>query len=89
MNMAYHRDANSAGSVLASTDIPPPPPSLSPLLMRNLSTDSIGCGSPSMRHKSALSIACPGPVRERTLSDVNTIAFQVIDCEKIIPTLMK
>jgi hypothetical protein len=37
----------------------------------------IGSNSPSsMRHKSALVIAYPGP-RERTLSDVNSLAFQV------------
>lgn len=73
MNMAYQRDMNPGGSVFSSMEIPPPPPAI----LRNLSTDSMGCTSPSMRHKSALSIACPGPVRERTLSDVNTLAFQV------------
>lgn len=78
MNMAYQRDMGFGGVQFSSTDIPPPPPIMSPILMRSMSNDSMGCSSPSMRHKSALSIACPGPVRERTLSDVNSLAFQVL-----------
>ena len=77
MNMAYQRDMGFGGVQFTSTDIPPPPPIMSPILMRSMSSDSMGCSSPSMRHKSALTIACPGPVRERTLSDVNSLAFQV------------
>ena len=69
INGAYNGNMNYANS-----EIPPPPPH-----MRGLSNESIGSQSPStLRHKSALAIAFPGSVRERTLSDVNSLAFQVI-----------
>ena len=61
-----------------NTEMLPPPPIMTQIMVRGFSQDSMGCTSPgSMRHKSALTIACPGAVRERTLSDVNSLAFQV------------
>lgn len=42
-------------------------------------TGSLGSQSPSMRSKSSLSIACPDKIRERTMSDVNSLAFQMAE----------
>ena len=58
-----------------NNNIPPPPPMH--MMGRSQDHHHLGSNSPSMRHKSALSIPCPGGVRERTLSDVNSLAFQV------------
>ena len=69
---------NGNGNSMFNTETLPPPPIMTQLMVRGFTQDSMGCTSPgSMRHKSALTIACPGTVRERTLSDVNSLAFQV------------
>ena len=82
MNGLYMREnvtpSNVNGNIVYNTEALPPP-IMTQLMTRGvLNQDSMGCSSPgSMRHKSALTIACPGAVRERTLSDVNSLAFQV------------
>ena len=82
MNGLYMRENvtpnNVNGNIVYNTEALPPP-IMTQLMTRGvLNQDSMGCSSPgSMRHKSALTIACPGAVRERTLSDVNSLAFQV------------
>mmetsp|Transcript_31296 Transcript_31296/g.29836 ORF Transcript_31296/g.29836 Transcript_31296/m.29836 type:complete len:640 (+) Transcript_31296:145-2064(+) len=87
MTSVYREGSSYSPTSSVDNSIPPPPP-LMPPLSRGPSCDT-GSNSPSsrhksidspssMRHKSALAIPYPGP-RERTLSDVNSLAFQMAE----------